>query len=210
MPPSGGHAVVVRNIVPIVEVTGGVGGEVLVIADHRVCDRPESTVVGIQAVPVRELGGRTTLVHVSQVGEQVRIPRGDQVRDPAGVDGSVSAVPSGGKDERLAGLWSRSLRRGELPRVGCRFRDSVGECRRDRRRLRDERIAHIGLGLQRPDTIGPASGLERECEWRLVVRQDVFSAEREDDPVDAEARPLTVTLAATRRPPLGSLRLMAR
>ena len=163
------HAVVVRRVLtPVVEVTVGDTGRVLVVADRRVGDGREAPEELVRLVPVEELGTRALLVDVAEIEEQVRVPARDQVRDIGGGLVATRTVTHGGEDEGLARCRIRPRRRSQRAVVLRLGRVAVREVERDVREVAEVLVAHPRLHREGVRAVDEFLGRQQEGVRRLV------------------------------------------
>ncbi len=196
VPAMGVEAVVVGDVVPIVEVAGGDTVLVLVVADDGVGDAvqcvPPRAVV---AIPVVELGDRALGIDVTQVCEEIRIPALQERDDRIRLGSAACAVTGRCKHEGSAIGWRRAGPDGEGVRIDRRFGDAVGEMECDPHQGSDHPVAHRRFGRKDMGAIderrrGQHEGVRRgdvlEEEIAVEIGVHPLNGRTEADDVDAD------------------------
>ncbi len=178
MPSSGVEAVVMRHIVPIIEITRGHTVLVFVVANGWIGDVAElPKILRRSPVPVVKLGRGALIVDIAQVQEHVRIPRCDHIGDLRPFP--TRAIARRRHDERLAGRRRRSGVRREGVGIHRRLGDAIVEGQVDGCALGGPAIAHIRFDRQLVCPIDELLGGDRESVRSPEVGQQVFVVEIE-------------------------------
>src|SRR5690349_15667066 len=158
MPAGGIVAVVIRHVIPIIEITGCDTIFIFVDSNDWVGDIAEASIESIgSTVPVVKLDRGTLLVYINQVAEQIRVTRIDHAGDCLRLQATSGAITSRSQNKWLSGR--RRSPRGGRKGVGVDrwLYHAIAEEQRDRRTLRGEGILHQDLDRQRLAAIHPVS-----------------------------------------------------
>src|SRR6266545_6398328 len=171
-----------RRVVPVPEIAGCDALRILVVAQRRERDGPETAEVPLRRVPVDVLGCRSLLVDVAEVEEEVRLPAADQLGDIGRFLLATGAVTGCGDDEGSSGGGGGPAGRGERRR--CRLLAAVAERDGERGGLRAGSVAQERDRAQRVTPVCEQITGKLEFERILVLGQQVLPVELHVDLAD--------------------------
>ncbi len=175
MPSAGIEAIVVGDVVPVVEISRAADAiSVLMVPDGGIGDGTQARKIGRAVpIPVIELGHAAAFIDISQVQKQVRLERVNQVDHVCGIGLAAGTIPGSRHHEGLAAGWNTSSGGCEVAVVyrGCYI--PIVETDRDLRLRSDKTIPHQGAGIQGIVSILPFVAGQGKRIRAGIIRQKV-------------------------------------